>query len=260
MELVLIGAVAFLASGLTLFSGFGLGTILMPTFALFFPVPLAVAATAVVHFVNNVLKFGLMAKEADRRVVARFGLPATAAAVGGAALLGAFDHVPALATYALGSSTREVTAVKAVIGGLIVVFALLESWPRFHAFSISPRWLPLGGILSGFFGGLSGNQGALRSAFLVKCGLSKEAFIATGVVTSVMVDAARLAVYGTDVLAGHVVDARGVAVPVALAIACAFAGVVVGRRVLHRVTLRAVRMVVAAAMLLIGLALATGLV
>jgi hypothetical protein len=37
MELVLIGLAALLTSGLTLFSGFGLGTILMPVFALFFP-------------------------------------------------------------------------------------------------------------------------------------------------------------------------------------------------------------------------------
>jgi len=47
MELVLIGLAALLTSGLTLFSGFGLGTILMPVFALFFPLPLAIAATAV---------------------------------------------------------------------------------------------------------------------------------------------------------------------------------------------------------------------
>ncbi len=36
MELILIGAVALLTSGVTLFSGFGLGTILMPVFTLFF--------------------------------------------------------------------------------------------------------------------------------------------------------------------------------------------------------------------------------
>ena len=33
---------------------------------------------------------------------------------------------------------------------------------------------------SGFFGGLSGMQGALRSAFLARAGLSKEAFVASG--------------------------------------------------------------------------------
>lgn len=72
-ELVLIGATALLASGLTLFSGFGLGTLLMPVFALFFPVAVAIAATAVVHLANNLFKLALLARLADWRVVLRFG-------------------------------------------------------------------------------------------------------------------------------------------------------------------------------------------
>ena len=75
MELVLIGVAPLLTSGLTMLSGFGLGTILMPVFALFFPLPLAIAATAVVHFANNLLKFGLIARQADWPVVAKFSMP-----------------------------------------------------------------------------------------------------------------------------------------------------------------------------------------
>ena len=41
MDYLIICLVALAASGLTLFSGFGLGTLLMPAFALFFPVPTA---------------------------------------------------------------------------------------------------------------------------------------------------------------------------------------------------------------------------
>ena len=52
----------------------------MLVFALCFPVPLAVAATAVVHVANNLFKFGLMAKQADWQVVARFGIPAASPA------------------------------------------------------------------------------------------------------------------------------------------------------------------------------------
>ena len=75
MELVLIGVAPLLTSGLTLFSGFGLGTILMPVIALFFPWPLAITATAVVYFANNLFKFGLMARQADWPVVAKFSVP-----------------------------------------------------------------------------------------------------------------------------------------------------------------------------------------
>ncbi len=259
MELLLIGLAALLTSGLTLFSGFGLGTILTPVFALFFPVPLAIAATAVVHFANNIFKFWLMAKHADWRVVARFGITAAFAAMVGAKLLSLFDGMPALVSYALGDSMFEVTAVKAVIGGLIVIFALLELSSRFQDLALPPRWLPVGGLLSGFFGGLSGNQGALRSAFLLKAGLSKEAFVATGIVSAVIVDAARLTVYGTGFLASRMSTSQELIAPVLVGIVCAFVGAVVGKRVLHKVTLRVVQVVVATGMLLIGTGLLSGL-
>lgn len=260
MELALIGIVALLTAGLTLFSGFGLGTVLMPVFALFFPVPLAITATAVVHFANNIFKFGLMARQANWPVVARFGVPAAIAAIVGASLLTLFDRMPAVTTYTLGPATFEITVVKAVIGVLIVVFALLELWPWFQALAFPPGWLPLGGALSGFFGGLSGNQGALRSAFLLKAGLSKDAFVATGAVSAVIVDATRLVVYGTGVIAEHLVQSRELLAPVAVATVCAFIGSFAGKRMLRKVTLRTVQLVVAGAMLVIGLALAAGLV
>ena len=260
MELVLIGVAALLTSCLTLFSGFGLGTVLMPVFALFFPVPLAIAATAVVHFANNIFKFGLMAKRADWRVVARFSVTAMFAALFGASLLDPLNRMPVLASYTLGGSTFEITMIKAVIGSLIVLFSLLEQSSRFQALAFPPRWLPLGGALSGFFGGLSGNQGALRSAFLLKSGLSKEAFVATGIVSAVIVDAARLAVYGTGFMAGHLDRSQELLAPVAVGTICAFIGSLAGKHLLQKVTLRTVRLIVAAAMLMIGTALIIGLV
>ncbi|MDF2458830.1 MAG: hypothetical protein K0S79_1246 [Nitrospira sp.] len=259
MEVVLIGLIALLASGLTFFSGFGVGTILMPVFALFFPVPLAIAATAVVHFANNIFKFGLMAKQADWQVVARFSLPAAFAAMGGAVLLTLFDQMSVVASYSLGDSMFKITAVKAVIGVLIMVFALLELWPRFQALTFPPRWLPLGGALSGFFGGLSGNQGALRSAFLLKAGLSKEAFVATGIVSAVIVDASRLVGYGFGFMADHFAQSGELVAPVFVGTVCAFIGSFAGMRLLKKVTLVAVRIVVAVGMLLIGVGLTTGL-
>jgi uncharacterized protein len=260
MDVALIGAVALLSSGLTFLSGFGLGTILMPVFALFFPVPLAIAATAVVHFANNIFKFGLMAKQADWRVVARFSVPGAVAAMAGAAMLNLFDNLPVITRYAIGGSTFEITAVKAVIGVLIVIFALLELSPPVQALEFPPRWLPLGGAVSGFFGGLSGNQGALRSAFLLKAGLSKEAFVATGVVSAVIVDAARLIVYGTAVITSHFGQSGALVVPVVVGSVCAFIGAFVGKHLLQKVTLRTVQLIVATGMLAIGIGLTSGLI
>ena len=55
----LVFAAALAAALLTLFTGFGLGTLLLPVFVLVVPPPLAVAATAVVHLLNGVLKAAL---------------------------------------------------------------------------------------------------------------------------------------------------------------------------------------------------------
>ena len=60
LETIIVALVALFASGLTLFSGFGLGTVLMPVFAVLFPLPVAIAATAVVHLANNVFKLLLV--------------------------------------------------------------------------------------------------------------------------------------------------------------------------------------------------------
>ncbi|MEJ7577489.1 MAG: TSUP family transporter [Pyrinomonadaceae bacterium] len=87
MEYVIICLAAFLASALTFFSGFGLGTILMPVFALFFPVEVAIGLTAIVHFLNGLFKVGLVGRNADRKVVLYFGIPAALAALVGAAVL-----------------------------------------------------------------------------------------------------------------------------------------------------------------------------
>src|SRR3990167_1952464 len=99
MEWLVIGIAAMLTSMLTLFSGFGLGTLLMPVMALFFPVPVAVAATAVVHFLNNLFKLALVGRHAAWQVVWRFGLPAIAAALAGAYALTRLADAPALITY-----------------------------------------------------------------------------------------------------------------------------------------------------------------
>ncbi|MEX2500678.1 MAG: TSUP family transporter [Wenzhouxiangellaceae bacterium] len=260
MELVLIAVVALLASALTLFSGFGLGTLLLPVFALFFPVPVAVAATAVVHLANNLFKVRLLARLANWPVVVRFGAPAAVSAIAGAALLTLFDQLPAIANYSIGGAQFAITPVKAVIGLLIIGFSLFELSSAADRLVFPARWMPVGGLLSGFFGGLSGNQGALRSAFLIKAGMDKNAFVATSAVCAAIVDVVRLSVYGAGFLGTGFVWSGELALPVIVGSLFAFLGAWTGRKMLTKVTLRGVRLTVAVMMLIIGAGLVAGLV
>lgn len=255
MSYVVVCTVAFVVSTLTLFSGFGLGTLLMPAFALFFRTPIAIAATALVHLANNLFKLLLVGRHADPGVVVRFALPAGAGAVLGAGVLARVAELPPLAVYDLAGRAREVTPVKLTIGVLILGFALLELLPRRRRLRFARRHLMVGGLVSGFFGGLSGHQGALRSVVLVSARLDKDAFVGTSVVAAVVVDVARLLVYGIQMIPAE----KGLSPLVVAATAAALVGSFIGTRLLGAMTMRSIQLMVGAMLVLVGTGLATGL-
>lgn len=255
MEVLWVSLAALLASCLTFFSGFGLGTLLMPVVALFLPVEVAIAVTAIVHLANNLFKLVLVGQKADRSVVLRFGVPAVLMALFGAWLLNALSGLPPVFEYLAFGRTVSVSMVKFIIGLLILGFVWLELSPQFSKMSFDPRYLPLGGALSGFFGGLSGHQGAFRSMFLLKSGLNQPSFIATGVVLAVLVDVARMLVYGWS-FSTHAAQINWAMVLSASLFA--FAGAYLGAKVLHKVTLRTIQYIVSALLVVIGLGLISG--
>jgi hypothetical protein len=230
---------------------------LLPAFLLFFPVDLSVAMTAIVHFLNNLFKLLLLGRHASVRVAVRFGAPAVIAAFGGAAVLLLASDMPSLASYELLGKQVQILPVKLLVALLMIAFAIMEILPGLERLRFDQKYLPLGGVLSGFFGGLSGHQGALRSAFLVRAGLSKEAFIATGVVIACLVDVTRLSVYFQHFAAS------GLQQNVTLMIAAtgsAFLGAYVGNKLATRVTMRGIQRIVAILLFAISLALGSGLI
>ena len=262
MSLLWVALASLIVAALTLFSGFGLGTLLMPVFALFFPLEVAVCATAIVHLANNLFKLGLVGKHASWPVAARFGLPAIPAAFLGAMLLTHVSELNPIARWSLAGHSHAITWIGLVIGVLITAFALFELIAFFDTLQFGKRWLPLGGGLSGLFGGLSGHQGALRSAFILQWGLSKEAFVGTNVVCAVAVDLTRLGVYGMAALQG---GADPFADPAAFhlvgtATLAAFLGSFLGAKLLPRVTMTFVRRLVGVLLLFLAVAIASGLI
>ncbi len=257
MEYVVIAIVALFASTLTFFSGFGLGTLLLPAFALFFPVEVAVALTGVVHLLNNLFKMALIGKSADWGVVFRFGIPAIVAAVFGAWLLLQFASDQEWYTYHLGSRACVITPVKVVIAFLMIGFAIFEAIPFFKRLEFDRNKLPIGGVLSGFFGGLSGHQGALRSAFLIKCGLNKEAFIATGVMIASAIDISRISIYFTRFSDIRMEENLGL---LGVAIISAFVGAILGKKLLTKITIELVHNVVIVMIIILGVLIGLGII
>ncbi|HLP10486.1 MAG TPA: sulfite exporter TauE/SafE family protein [Flavobacteriales bacterium] len=254
---LLICSCALIGSGLTLFSGFGLGTLMTPVFALFFPIDLAIALTAIVHFLNNLFKLVLVGNKANKQVIIRFGIPSVIAALLGAWLLYKIGEMPALYSYTLNEKLFSVTPVKLTIAILLAFFSLFELIPLLKKIEVDKKYLPLGGLLSGFFGGLSGNQGALRSAFLIRAGLTKEAFIATGVILACLIDVSRLGIYSSQIYkTSNQLDYT----LITCATLCAFTGAYVGSKLVKKVTIHALQFFVAIMLLVFSVLLGMGII
>lgn len=257
MEYLLICIAALIGSGLTLFSGFGLGTILVPVFAIFFPIEIAISLTAIVHFLNNLFKLILLGKKANKKVVIDFGIPAIIFAFIGASIFTLLIDLDPLFYYSVSGKTFFVMPVKLTIAVLLSIFALFDVIPRLASLQFPQKYLMLGGVLSGFFGGLSGNQGALRSAFLLRANLSKESFIATGVVIACLIDVSRLAVYGKQIFGMGVQFNFTLII---LATLSAFIGAYIGNKLVKKITIKIFQNIVAVLLFIFAILLGAGII
>ena len=257
MEYFIVGIVAFFASLLSFFSGFGLGTLLMPAFALFLPIDEAISLTAVVHFLNNIVKFLLTRKEVNKSVFVRFGVPAIPAAFLGAYLLIYLSDMQQSFSLTIMGHPLIITPVNMIIGSLLVFFAVVDLSKRMQSLTVKKDWLWVGGLLSGFFGGLSGHQGAFRSLFLINSGLTKEGFVATSIAIALIVDIIRMSLYATNYLKTGLDEHFSILL---VAFLTAFAGAIGGRILLKKVTIHSIRILVAILLVIIGLGLLLGII
>ncbi len=257
MEYLIICLIAIAGSALTLFSGFGLGTILLPVFGLFFPIEIAIILTSIVHFLNNILKLIIYGKSINKKVVIKFGIPAIIFAFLGAYFLKLLTGTEAIYQYSIGSKIFNVMPLKIIIGLLLIIFALFDFIPKFKNLQFNEKYLSLGGVLSGFFGGISGHQGALRSAFLIRTNLSKEAFIATGIVIACLVDVSRLSIYIPEIIRNNYQLNYKLIV---LATLSAFLGVYFGNKLLQKTTYKSLQNIVAVLLMVFGILLGIGII
>lgn len=258
MEFVLVPLTALAGALLTFFSGFGLGTLLLPVFLLFFPIQEAILLTAIVHLLNNLFKGVLTGRSISIPVLLRFGIPSVAGAWLGAWLLGTLGESSVWIEYSLMGHTCSIRTLNILIGLLLLLFTLFEVIPALENLEFPAAWMIPGGILSGFFGGLSGHQGALRSAFLVRAGLSKETFIATGTAIAIGVDLTRISRYlfGPE----GAMMASGQTGLIVVAVLFAFAGSWFGKKLLSKTTIGSIQKMVALFMAIIGVLTLCGII
>lgn len=251
MEQIILAITSLLVSLLAFYSGFGLGTILMPVMAIFFPLPVAIALTAVVHLLHNCLKTALLYKSIDWSVVLKFGSIAILAAIPGSFLLKWLADLEPIYKFSIFSIPAKFSILHIIVGSLLILFATGKI--KFY----EEKNLFIGGVLSGFFGGLSGNQGAFRNAFLINMNINKESYIATTAMISVAIDLIRLVIYTFTL--GYFFENVPV-ISMGITIGSALGGVILGRLLLPQFSFEWIKKIVVVLLYLFGVLLILGIV
>jgi uncharacterized membrane protein YfcA len=179
LDLSLILIVSLLAGAFASVSGFGIGSLLTPLFALKLDLQLAVAAVSIPHLLGTAVRFALIRKSLRKDVFIGFGIWSAIGALTGALLHNVANNPVLIIVFASLLITAGVTGVLGLSSKI----------------QIPPKLSWLAGLASGAFGGLVGNQGGIRSASLLGFDLSKAEFIATATAIGLIVDGARMPVY-----------------------------------------------------------------
>lgn len=182
MEIVIIILAiiaSFTAAALTVPAGFGLSTMLTPVVLMLMSPHEAIAVVAVVHGAHNAGKSWSLWENIDFQAFKRYGIWLILGAVMGAILQNQVPQKPLLG----------------IIGVFLIILPLLtlsKAWKNYRIPEENDR---IGGFGSGFMGGLSGHQGALRAMFLTNKLPDKMAYAATASIFALCVDLSRIPVY-----------------------------------------------------------------
>jgi uncharacterized protein len=230
---ILLALTAFAAGSIASLAGLGIGSLLTPLLAIKTGLSVAVAAVSIAHFCGTALRFWLLRKSVNVKVLINFGLTSAAGGLVGALLHNYFQN----------------TLLTIVFGCLLILAGLLGLTGLTQKIRLNGPLTWAAGGISSLFGGLVGNQGGIRSAALQGFNLNKEQFVATATGIALMVDAARVPVY----LAVQWAQLIDIWQYIAFSAAAVIVGTLAGKRILEKLPQNVFQKTVAAIILLVGI-------
>lgn len=235
MDILYIALLTLVAAAVGTMTGFGTSTIMIPVLAVFLPPVEAIFLVAIIHWFGNVWKVTLFRSGFNWRLLLLFGVVGLATSY-----LGAFLSVGA-----------DETLLLRLLGAFLAAYAfflMIQTRFKIPALNIAAV---SGGALSGFFAGMFGIGGAIRSAFLSAYDLPKEVYIATAGAIGLLVDSTRIITYFT----GGATLPKELWYGLLLFIPVSFVGAQVAKSVVDKIPQARFRIVVAIFLFAIGLKL-----
>src|SRR3989344_5576223 len=181
MEILYIALLTLIAATIGTITGFGTSTLMIPVLVIFFPPVEAIFLVAIIHWFGNIWKVALFRSGFNMRLLMLFGVVGLVTSY-----LGAY--------ISLGANEQIMLRLLGVFLAGYALFVTLQSRFKIPAGNVTAL---TGGAVSGFFSGMFGIGGAVRSAFLSAFDLPKAVFIATAGAIGLLIDSTRIITYFT---------------------------------------------------------------
>ncbi|MDP3770024.1 MAG: sulfite exporter TauE/SafE family protein [bacterium] len=232
MEIFYIALLTLVAATIGTITGFGTSTLMIPVLVIFFPPVEAIFLVAIIHWFGDIWKISLFRKGFSWRLLVLFGAVGLATSY-----LGAF--------VSLGANEQILLRLLGAFLAGYALFLIFQSKFKIPAGNLTAV---SGGALSGFFAGMFGIGGAIRSMFLSAFDLPKAVYIATAGAIGLLVDSTRIITY----FAGGTTLPRELWYGLILFIPVSFLGAQVAKKVVDRIPQNKFRIVIAGFLLAIG--------
>lgn len=224
--------VGVIAGAIAAIAGFGIGSLLTPILSLSLGTKLAVAVVSFPHFIATGVRFWMLRTHVDKKILLYFGLTSVIGGLTGALLHTIFGN-PALTV---------------IFGGILCFAGFMGATNLSDKLRLHGATAWIAGAVSGFLGGLVGNQGGIRSAAMLGFNVPKESFVATATAVALIVDVARMPVYLWGEWEAILANGKWIA----LATVGTLAGTFVGTKLLRRLPEQTFRRIVYYLILLLG--------
>ena len=235
MEIFYIALLTLTPATTGTIAGFGTSTLRVPFLVIFFPPVEAIFLVAIIHWFGNIWKVALFRSGFNMRLLLIFGVVGLVTSYFGAHIsLGANEEI-----------------LLRVLGAFLAGYALFVAFQSKFKIPAGNTMAIFGGGLSGFFAGMFGIGGAIRSAFLSAFDLPKAVFIATAGAIGLLVDSTRIITYFT----GGETLPRELWYGLILFIPVSFLGAQIAKKVVDRIQQNKFRMVIAIFLLAVGIKL-----
>ena len=182
VEIVLLALLILLGSTVGTLAGFGTSTVMVPILSLFYPFPLVLAFVGIIHWFGDIWKILLFKKHFKLKLILLFGLTGIITSFIGAKIV--FFDLP--------------FNLKRLLGIFLIIYVCFLFWKPKFSLPKSSKHQVLGGIFSGFFAGLFGVGGAIRSTFLTAFNFPKGVYLVTSGAIAFLIDSTRLITYFSE--------------------------------------------------------------